>query len=55
MNTTMEDVSIYDEIALNARIDVEPIRVDAESRVEPRAGVDVRDCAMHSAVAPTCR
>jgi predicted permease len=30
MNTTLQDVSIYDEIALNARIDVEPMRVDAE-------------------------
>src|SRR5262245_19111014 len=32
-NTTLQDVSIYDEIALNVRIDdkrVEPMRVDAE-------------------------
>jgi putative ABC transport system permease protein len=30
MNATLQEVSIYDEIALNARIDVEPMRVDAE-------------------------
>jgi predicted permease len=30
MNTTLQDVSIYSEIALNAKIDTEPMRVDAE-------------------------
>ncbi len=30
MNRTLQDVSMYDEIALTARIDVEPLRVDAE-------------------------
>ena len=30
LNTTLQDMSIFDDISLNGRVDVEPMRVDAE-------------------------